>query len=164
MSYVLQSLGGRGGSQRDWAPIGHSNNLLIKVPFMRHSPTPYFLGLSSKRSTCTQTFAAGSAWEETLTIKRSISAINNVNLGLGFTANHNLILEFCLILTRISCTFCSILHTVGDSKNSAALPEDGHRGNCWRHLVWNPESAFLVIYSSASYLTSVMISSSYVKR
>lgn len=54
------------------------------------------------------------------------------------------------------CT--NILQTVSDSNNAVALPKDGHRGKCCRHLVLTPDAALLFIYSSAHYLTLVVIS------
>lgn len=81
--YEVCSTVSQGGTQKDWAPVGHSYNLLIKVPFTGHNPSLQFLGPPPKWTTCIQTLVSGSAYKETQTTKTSVRAANNVSLALG---------------------------------------------------------------------------------
>lgn len=89
-----------------------------------------------------------------------LSAISNVSLASESTAGGDLVQGFCAsinLLAECHAQFGSILPTVDHSNKAAALPEDGHGGECWRGLVLNPDSALPVMYSSAHSLTPVMI-------
>lgn len=143
-----------GSTQREWAPVGHSNNVL-RCPLLDilppHTPWDNLPNLS-----------LGACLWGNPNNKTSISASNKVSMAFRSTANHNLTLLFYLdqFVTRMICTVGTILPTVGDSSKALALPEDGQRSKCWGHLVLNPASVYL---SSAGYLASMVISSPHVK-
>lgn len=143
-----------GSTQREWAPVGHSNNVL-RCPLLDilppHTPWDHLPNLS-----------LGACLWGNPNNKTSISVSNKVSMAFRSTANHNLTLLFYLdqFVTRMICTVGTILPTVGDSSKALALPEDGQRSKCWGHLVLNPASVYL---SSAGYLASMVISSPHVK-
>lgn len=148
-----------GGHPEGRTPIGHSDHLLIKVPFTGHT---HSLESPPKCTICTQTSVSGPACEETPTIKTSISASNNVSAALGSTTNHDLTLLFCpnLFVTRTLCrvgSTCKQWVTAAKLLPCQEMVTEANVGDDWfRTLV-------LVIYSSAGSLASVMIGSSHVK-